>query len=213
MEKIFKSFYFKAFAILLLVFVLYSFVLSSFWEQITAVDLKLLHALRDTLAFVPASVVVAITDFGFASWFLPAYMFVFGYTLAKCQYLTISVLFIVYATFASCIHVVKDIFHRDRPDVLLHRVAETGFSYPSGHSTTAFYIGVVGLFLIAQNVSNKILRRVLQSVLIIWMFIIPFTRVWLGVHYPSDVLGGAIYGAMLACFSLTFLHLEYVKSK
>ena len=213
MEKIFKSIYAKTFAILFIVFILYSVVLTIFLQQITVVDLKLLHGLRDVLYWMPASVVIAITDFGFSSWFFPAYMFAFGYTLAKRQYMTISVLALVYMSFAAIIHSIKDIFHRDRPDVLLHRVAETGFSYPSGHSTTAFYIGIVGLFLVSKNVSNLIVKRILQIALLVWLLIIPFTRVWLGVHYPSDVIGGAICGAMLACFTLTFIHIEYKESK
>ena len=209
MDKIFKSFYAKAFVILFIIFTIYSLVLTTFEEPITKIDLRILLGVRDIFSWLPASIVIAITDFGFSSWFLPAYTFAFGYTIAKRQYLTISVLAVVYMSFATIIHSIKDIFHRDRPDVLLHRVAETGFSYPSGHSTTAFYIGIVALFLISKNITNIALKRILQILLLAWLFVIPFTRVWLGVHYPSDVLGGAICGTMLACFTLTFIHIEY----
>ena len=213
MKEFFKSLYFRAFCILLVVFLIYSSILIKFLGQITSFDLSLLHWVREVFSFLPTCVVVAITDFGFSSWFLPAYTFAFGYLTASKKYITLAGMSCMYLCFAPAIHVLKDIFQRERPDVLLHRVAETGFSFPSGHSTTAFYIAVLGIFLVSKFVGNNIIKNILITLIALWAPIVLFTRVWLGVHYPSDVLGGALYGSLLACFVITIIQTEYQESK
>ena len=105
----------------------------------------------------------------------------------------------------------KCLVHRDRPDVLLQRIAETGFSYPSGHSTKSFFMGLMLLYLINSWVKNKKLRYVFSGIVILWILAVPFTRVWLGVHYPTDVIGGMLLGATWSCFIISLI--EYFNNK
>jgi undecaprenyl-diphosphatase len=98
--------------------------------------------------------------------------------------------------------VLKAMFDRARPDVVEWRVPHAGHSsFPSGHST----MGMV-LFITLAYVIHRIAGRAWVSVLSIGVgtlvvLAIGVTRVYLGVHYPSDVLAGYAIGFAWAMFS------------
>jgi len=87
---------------------------------------------------------------------------------------------------------IKHIVQRPRPDESLRLVTEDGFSYPSGHAmvTTAFY-GLI-IFFVYDNIENKLLRNLICIGLSLLILLIDFSRVYLGVHYVSDVLSGTL---------------------
>lgn len=84
----------------------------------------------------------------------------------------------------------KLIIARDRPDPLLRVVTETGYSFPSGHSATA----LVGLATLAWLI-GRTARGTAWVAAGLLTVAIGASRVYLGVHYPSDVLGGWVLGA------------------
>lgn len=89
--------------------------------------------------------------------------------------------------------VVKHLVCRNRPSVL-RLVEETGFSFPSGHSmvSIAFY-GII-IYLIYKNIDHKALKYGLISLLSLLVLGIGFSRIYVGVHYATDVLGGFSLG-------------------
>lgn len=91
----------------------------------------------------------------------------------------------------------KNFFERPRPNHL-RIIEETGFSFPSGHSmaSMAFYGYLV--YLIFKNRKNRKTRNILCIMLGICIFLIGFSRIYLGVHYTSDVIAGF-------CFSMAYL--------
>ncbi|WP_235427280.1 phosphatase PAP2 family protein [Cohnella kolymensis] len=85
--------------------------------------------------------------------------------------------------------VLKLLFHRARPT--LNRIVEAnGFSYPSGHSMAAFTLYGVLCYLLWKNIKNVIGRVALIAAASIIILTIGISRIYLGVHYPSDVIGG-----------------------
>jgi undecaprenyl-diphosphatase len=93
--------------------------------------------------------------------------------------------------------VLKHIVQRERPNIN-RLIPEEGYSFPSGHSmmSMAFY-GML-IFLIFKYVKNTTLKWTLIVILTILLSTIGITRIYLGVHYPSDVIGGFVV-------SLTYL--------
>lgn len=84
---------------------------------------------------------------------------------------------------------VKYIIRRNRP--VGHRlVSEEGYSFPSGHSMVGFAVYTFLIYLVYKNVKNKGLSVTLIILLSTLILLIGFSRIYLGVHYTSDVLAG-----------------------
>ena len=88
--------------------------------------------------------------------------------------------------------VLKEIFHRGRP--LGAIVAETSSSFPSAHAliSIAFYAFV--FYLLARNAKSNFSKYLLISALFLIPVLLGFSRLYLGVHYLSDVLAGYAIG-------------------
>ncbi|NEU32286.1 phosphatase PAP2 family protein [bacterium LRH843] len=121
------------------------------------------------------------------------------------------ILFVVASVGSVLLNIVlKNLFKRERPSII-DLVVETGFSYPSGHSMAAFSLYGLVIFLFWKHVKikrNRILLLIFLSLMIITM---GFSRVYLGVHYLTDVIGAyLISGCWLA---LTILGYQSLKEK
>ena len=93
----------------------------------------------------------------------------------------------------------KNIYQRPRP-AILHLVEEKGFSFPSGHSLASTLVLGSLIIIIGQHVKNKTARYCLQGMLVLGIVTIVVSRIYVGVHYPSDVLGSMILGLAVLQF-------------
>ena len=90
----------------------------------------------------------------------------------------------------------KEVVDRPRPDYLLAGSAPGGLSFPSGHALFAFIVGGILIFLVGDMVKSLGVRRWLQVALGLLILAIGASRVYLGVHWPSDVIGGYLFGGI-----------------
>lgn len=105
----------------------------------------------------------------------------------------------------------KLMFHRARPTI--HRIIEvSGYSFPSGHSMAAFSLYGGLAFLIWKHIPTAVGRVLMIIVSAMFILMIGMSRIYLGVHYPSDVVGGYFMsGCWLAvCIWFYQRHLERV---
>lgn len=106
----------------------------------------------------------------------------------------------------------KIIIGRERPDVEMQLVSVHGNSFPSGHSITAlvFYISLMILlrryFILRRQTTPAYIITAIAPTLVV---LIGFSRVFLGVHYPTDVLGGWLLGSILMIIGVTLYDNSY----
>ena len=88
----------------------------------------------------------------------------------------------------------KDLINRPRPDHVLLVPPPESLAFPSGHS--AYAMVLCGFcFCVVGNLAAPVpLKRILQGALMIVILAIGASRVYLGVHWPSDVVGGYLWG-------------------
>ena len=98
-------------------------------------------------------------------------------------------------------NVLKRIFQRPRPDWSLHLVKEHGFSFPSGHSMVSFASAVV---LLQYDKRIGIPAIILAA-------LIAFSRLYLYVHFPTDVLVGTLMGILFGILAPRIV--EYIYSR
>lgn len=85
----------------------------------------------------------------------------------------------------------KNIIDRPRPEGY-RIITETGYSFPSGHSMVSMAFYGLLIYLIWKNVGNKKIKYISCILLGLLITMIGFSRIYLGVHYASDVLGGFV---------------------
>lgn len=96
----------------------------------------------------------------------------------------------------------KNIFVRPRPEEF-RIIEETGFSFPSGHSMASMAFYGYLIYIIFKNVKNKTLKYSLCFLLSILIVLIGLSRIYLGVHYTSDVIAGMSFSMAYLIFMIS----------
>ena len=96
---------------------------------------------------------------------------------------------------AATVFILKEIIHRARPDALYQAYAVTDFSFPSGHATMSLALYGFLAYVLWNTLSSKVWRIVAVLGLGLLIALISFSRLYLGVHYLSDVAGGLVIGS------------------
>lgn len=100
-------------------------------------------------------------------------------------------------------NILKMILQRPRPTGY-RLIEETGYSFPSGHSMASMAFYGFFIYLVYKNLKNKYIKWGLIAVLSLLIVLIGLSRVYLGVHYLSDVLGGFL---VTISYLIIYVHL------
>jgi undecaprenyl-diphosphatase len=97
----------------------------------------------------------------------------------------------------------KDLFDRPRPDIALHLAPVDSPSFPSGHAMESAVIYFTLAALLARLVEPRRLKLYFLGLAAVFSLVVGLSRVYLGVHYPSDVLAGWTAGLAWALLCWT----------
>lgn len=92
----------------------------------------------------------------------------------------------------------KNFFSRERPDIVEHLVDVHTYSYPSGHALMSCALYLSFAFLLAEMAVRRQTRIYIIACGFVLAGLIGFTRIYLGVHYPTDIIAGWAIGAAWA---------------
>lgn len=99
--------------------------------------------------------------------------------------------------------IIKFIIARPRPQIL-RLVQEEGYSFPSGHAMVAMGFYGFLIYLTYRNIKNKKIKYPLTIFLSILILLIGISRIYLGVHYATDVIGGFVIGIICLAFFIKY---------
>lgn len=104
-------------------------------------------------------------------------------------------------------YVLKRIIQRPRPMKFMI-IAEHGFSFPSGHAMMTFAFFALAIYCVYKLIKNKPLKISLIALFSVLIISVSFSRIYLGVHYLSDILAG-----WLITFAIVAVFVALYKSK
>ncbi len=156
-------------------------------------DESIMSAVRGVVTPKTKHAMVFISFLGSTKFYIPLYIVLISYFIKKKHYINSIALFNGVLLSALINFLVKGYYVRIRP-VKYFQIDEIGFSFPSGHSMVAissYFILTYLLFRGRPFDSKKILAWVCTTLLVA---LIGFSRIYLGVHWPTDVIGGLSLG-------------------
>ena len=177
----------------LLLFVILGYMVKFYPEQLVAFDSPIQTWLRGDLPAALTTFFKLVTSFidplGIIIW-VSALVLFFLYKKWKIEAALLAGNLVLHGIL---IKLIKLVYQRSRPSIL-HLVEEGGYSFPSGHAmATAIVVGTL-IIIVQQRMQNQQIKRLVQGLLLLFILTIMASRVYLGVHYPTDVIGGALMG-------------------
>ena len=104
----------------------------------------------------------------------------------------------------------KLVYHRARPSVFEWQTTAVSSSFPSGHAMSATVVYGTVAYLLVRLQKHRWAKTLTLTTAVLLILLICLTRLYLGVHYPSDVLGGIIIGVAWAAFCMATLEASLV---
>jgi undecaprenyl-diphosphatase len=123
---------------------------------------------------------------------------VIGFLVLQTRYWTAFFIFITAASGEAVSYAMKSVFSRARPTVVPHLREAFSTSFPSGHAMQSAIIYLTLGAMLMRITEGRLTKIYCCAVAMILTFLVGVSRVWLGVHYPTDVLGGWIVGLFWA---------------
>ena len=177
----------------LLLFMIIGYIVKFYPEMLVGFDQPIQTAIRgdlpETLTLLFRAITHLIDIPVIISWVL-----IVAFIFYRKQWKMESYLMLGNLTLAGILIVTfKNIYQRPRPEIL-HLVEEKGFSFPSGHSLAVTIMVGTLIVILSQRIKNTIWRKIVQILLSLYIFSVLVSRIYLGVHYPSDVIASLCVG-------------------
>ena len=196
--------------IVLILFILSLFSLAFIINEVFGIknanfDAQVFNYIRPFITDANTRIMRFITFFATGEFLIPANIILALYfLLRRHRWYSLSVPVVSLGSFII-MWSMKQYFSRTRPDDPVYKAA-MGFSFPSGHAMSAMTFYGLLIYLIWKNVHNVTFKWILTFLLIIFIHLIGFSRIYLRAHYASDVIGGFSLGLIWLVLSLWVMH-------
>lgn len=167
-------------------------------------DRTIIGAVRDPVLSDPLSFLRPITELGSTSAVIVvgALVFAVGAAIGPWRHGLIGSITITLASIG--LQLTKAVVARTRPDLLEPLVVQHGFSFPSGHAMLSMVAYGVLAVLISRSRLPWAVQLPVAIALGVLIVLIGVSRIWLGAHYPTDVIAGWIAGWVIVMLYASF---------
>jgi len=196
--------------IVLILFILSLFSLAFIINEVFGIknanfDAQVFNYIRPFITDANTRIMRFITFFATGEFLIPANIILALYfLLRRHRWYSLNVPVVSLGSFII-MWSMKQYFSRTRPDDPVYRAA-MGFSFPSGHAMSAMTFYGLLIYLVWKKVHNVTFKWILTFLLIIFILLIGFSRIYFRVHYASDVIGGFSLGLIWLVLSLWIMH-------
>ena len=172
-------------------------------------DALINSAVQGMQSFSLTGAMLFFTKIGGIYFILAMTLGIITYLLLKKRYSKLSAFVVGIGGGIVLRTILKYLFKRPRPTGGI--INETGYSFPSGHTllSTIFFLFLIYLF--AREIKNKTLRILFVSINVMLILLIGFSRIYLGVHWFTDVIGAIFIGMIWVTISIKFSDAKHVK--
>lgn len=190
-------------SLMLITFFILGFMVKGSSEGILF-DVKIMEYVHNETNPIILAFMKFISFIGSERFLFPAATMVIAYTLVKKNYYLSKLLLL--STLGSYLlnYFLKQIFQRTRP-LKYFLVEQGGFSFPSGHSMVTMTLYSTIAFLLAKKVDSKEKKRTIHTVAFVIICLMGISRIYLGVHWPTDVIGGYLAGYLFYYLSVNLV--------
>lgn len=169
------------------------------------IDMLIFDKIKPRVSTMNSKIMLFITFLGKHQFLIPANLIlIFYFLLVKRQtWFSIRVITIAISSLVLML-LLKQLFQRKRPLSPLLKAAK-GLSFPSGHAIMAVTFYGLLIYILQHSITIDWLNWLLTILVVVLIFLIGFSRIYLRVHYPSDVAAGFIIGLLWLLISLAVL--------
>ncbi len=168
-------------------------------------DLAIFERIKPGVNSVNNKIMLFVTFLGKHQFLIPANLLLIFYFIlvTRQNWFSIRVITISISSLVLML-LLKQLFQRKRPLSPLLKAAK-GLSFPSGHAIMAVTFYGLLIYILQHTIEVNWIRAISTALLVVLILLIGFSRVYLRVHYASDVLGGFIIGSLWLLIALAVI--------
>lgn len=174
-------------------------------NEVAAFDTKIINEVQSWINDGRTAQMIFLTNLGSVMFFTVATGVISLFLVIRRRYGWALFFVLVNGLGGAFNHFLKELFQRQRPDIL-PLIEQGGYSFPSGHSMGSFIFYGALSFMLFRLLHGKWKKTISALAAGSMIFLIGLSRIYLGVHYPSDVAGGFSIGAAWLFFWIMLFH-------
>lgn len=188
-------------SIMIIIFFILGFMVKGTKEGILF-DISILDLIHNnTHSPIMFSIMNFISFIGSGKFLIPIVAMALSYFLIKQNYYITKLLLLSTIGSYALNLFLKLVFQRTRP-INYMLTEKSGLAYPSGHSMVAMSLYATIAFLLVKNRKNDNYKKLINTIFYILILLIGYSRLYLGHHWPTDVIGGYLIGYIVYQLSI-----------